>query len=143
MSPSDFRVILEFPVQWGEMDAAGHVSNLVYLRWFESGRVEYFFRLGYDVVSPEPEGPGFILGRQDCKYLFPLIFPDTVAVGIKVTEIAEDRFTMHCRIWSQRHNRLACIANAVIVTYNYSTRKKMAVPAEMREKVEALEKGEL
>ena len=39
-------VTLEIPVQWGEMDAFGHVNNVVYLRWFESVRIAYFERCG-------------------------------------------------------------------------------------------------
>ncbi len=31
-------VTVELPVQWGDMDAFGHVNNAVYLRWFESRR---------------------------------------------------------------------------------------------------------
>ena len=33
-------VAVSFPiaVQWGEMDAYGHVNNTVYLRWFEGAK---------------------------------------------------------------------------------------------------------
>jgi acyl-CoA thioester hydrolase len=30
----DYPVIVEFPVAWGEMDAMGHVNNIVYFRYF-------------------------------------------------------------------------------------------------------------
>ena len=33
-------VILRIPVQWGEMDAYGHVNNTVMFRYFESARVD-------------------------------------------------------------------------------------------------------
>ena len=32
-------VIVEIPVQWGELDAYGHVNNTVFFRWFESARI--------------------------------------------------------------------------------------------------------
>ena len=37
-----YNVISEFKVHWGDMDAAQHVNNLVYLKWSESGRIDYF-----------------------------------------------------------------------------------------------------
>lgn len=136
---TQFPVLLELPVQWGEMDAAGHVNNLIYLQWFESARAEYFTRLGQDIVFNEAGGPGFILAKQSCKYLFPVTYPDTVTVGVRVTEINEDRFTMHCKIWSGRHQRLVAIANGVIVTFDYHKREKTEVPAHLKKMIHLLE----
>ena len=42
-----FPVILELPVQWGEMDAYGHVNNTVFFRYFESARMEYLRKCGF------------------------------------------------------------------------------------------------
>ncbi|MFO7632899.1 MAG: acyl-CoA thioesterase [Caldilinea sp.] len=41
-----FPVIVEISVAWGEMDAFQHVNNIVYFRYFESGRIAYFERTG-------------------------------------------------------------------------------------------------
>lgn len=136
---ADFPVLIELPVQWGEMDAAGHVNNLIYLQWFESARAEYFTRMGQDIVFNEEDGPGFILGRQSCKYLFPVTYPDTVRVGVRVTDIGADRFTMHCKIWSARHQRLVAVAEGVIVTYNYHRREKVEVPEDMKKMIGMIE----
>ena len=46
-------VALRLLVEWGEMDAYGHVNNTVYLRWFESARMEYFRRIGWPEVERE------------------------------------------------------------------------------------------
>ena len=34
-----YPVRIEVPVAWGEMDAFGHVNNVVYFRYFESARI--------------------------------------------------------------------------------------------------------
>jgi acyl-CoA thioester hydrolase len=34
-SLADYPVVVEIPVAWGEMDAYGHVNNIVYFRYFE------------------------------------------------------------------------------------------------------------
>ena len=39
---ADYPVVIETPVAWGEMDAYGHVNNIVYFRYFESARIAYF-----------------------------------------------------------------------------------------------------
>ena len=38
---SEFPVVLEIPVAWGDMDAMLHVNNTVYLRWFLTGRLNH------------------------------------------------------------------------------------------------------
>ncbi len=136
-----FPVIIDIDAQWGEMDLAGHVNNVVYLRWFEAARVAYLDELNYPIVLEEgkDELPGVILAKQDCKYLFPVSYPDTISLGIKVTEMQEDRFTMNCHMASQRHQRLVAIANAVMVTFDYRQRRKAPIPEMLREGIHELE----
>lgn len=129
-----FPVKTEIRLQWGDMDAAQHVNNVVYLRWFETARVDYFLRLGQDVVFNDDQ-PGFILASQDCKYLFPITFPDTLIAAVRIAEVKADRFTMHCKMFSRRHQRLAAIANGVVVTYNYAAQKKTEIPRIILEKI--------
>jgi acyl-CoA thioester hydrolase len=38
---------MNIPVAWGEMDAMGHINNIIYFRYFETVRIEYFNRLDY------------------------------------------------------------------------------------------------
>ncbi|MEQ8705539.1 MAG: thioesterase family protein [Phaeodactylibacter sp.] len=136
---ADFAVQTDITVQWGEMDAAYHVNNVVYLRWFEHARVIYLDRLEYPVVLEQEGLPGVILGKQDCKYLFPVRYPDTITLGIKVTEMGADRFVMHCKMYSQQHQRLVAIANATIVTYDYQKQCKAPIPEMLRQRVQAIE----
>ncbi|MCO6477108.1 MAG: acyl-CoA thioesterase [Phaeodactylibacter sp.] len=139
---NSFPVTVDIDVQWGEMDAAGHVSNVIYLRWFEHARVAYLDKLDYPIVmADEDEGlPGVILAKQDCKYLFPVTYPDTIALGIRVSEMQEGRFTMHCKMYSRRHERLVAIANAVMATYDYRQRRKAPVPEPLSQGIHRLEK---
>jgi hypothetical protein len=48
-----FPVVISCPVQWGDQDAFGHVNNTAYFRWFESGRIAYFERLGLGHALPD------------------------------------------------------------------------------------------
>lgn len=133
-----FPVQLEIVVQWGDMDAARHVNNTTYLRWFETARIEYLTKLGLDVINSD-HSADFILGWQDCKYIFPVTFPDTVLVGIKVNEIKTDRLVMQANMYSLKHGRLAAIAKGDMVTYDYAQLKKVPVPEALADKVRKIE----
>lgn len=124
----DDPVALEFSVQWGDMDSAGHVNNVIYLRWCESARIEYFKLMGMDISFKGTTGP--ILGWQDCKYIYPLTFPDTAIATCKVVDIKEDRFMMDCRIYSKDRKRIAAISNQSIIPYDYQKLCKANIPQE-------------
>ncbi|MCS6827855.1 MAG: acyl-CoA thioesterase [Caldilinea sp.] len=135
---AEFPVVIELPVAWGEMDAFQHVNNVMYFRYFESGRIAYFERAGLMEEMAE-SGIGPILASASCKFKFPLTYPDRVLVGTRVGEIGSDRFVMRFRIVSTRHNRIAAEGDGVIVSYNYRTKQKAELPAAMRNRIEALE----
>src|SRR5260370_40013512 len=88
-----FPVIVELPVVWGEMDSYRHVNNVVYFRYFESARLEYFRRLDWFEYEKET-GIGPILAATQARYRKPLTYPDTISVGARVSELGADRLTM-------------------------------------------------
>ncbi|MDA8972332.1 thioesterase family protein [bacterium] len=133
----EFPSIIELPVQWGEMDAAKHVNNSVYIRWGESARIAYFDRMNLDNSFTEQIGP--ILGWQDCKYIFPVTYPDTISIGVKTVEIKYDRFFVECHMFSHKHQRLVAINKNSIIAYDYHNFKKVELPEEWIVKINVLE----
>jgi len=135
----EYPIIIEIPVAWGEMDSFQHVNNIVYFRYFESARILYSEKLGLHKLRDET-GIGPILGSTSCKYRLPLTYPDTVSVGAKVTDIAEDRFSMKYLVVSHRHQKVAAEGEGVVVMYNYHEGKKTTLPEEIRKRIEEMEK---
>ena len=134
----DFAVRIELPVQWSDMDAAQHVNNVSYLRWVESARLAYFERMNMDTTFAG-DAPGPILGWQDCKYVFPMTYPDTAILGIRTTEVADDHLMMQCAVFSKRHERLAALAQQRIVPYAFRSLRKLPVPETWRRGVGEIE----
>lgn len=109
------------------MDSAQHVNNLVYLRWAETARVLYFEAIGVN-TSFAPGDTGAILAYQDCKYTYPMTYPDTAMVGTRTIDLQADRFTMQTAIFSEQHDRLAAVTEQVIVPYDYGKLAKAPLP---------------
>ncbi|RIK60465.1 acyl-CoA thioesterase [candidate division KSB1 bacterium] len=134
----NYPVIIEIPVAWGEMDAFQHVNNIVYFRYFESGRMAYFERIKFsDMKSNNGVGP--ILAHTQCRYRKALTYPDTVAVGTRVSEIKEDRFTMEICLVSRKLQKVSAEGTAELVAFNYRENRKAPLPEEIRKNIEALE----
>ncbi|MBC7358918.1 MAG: acyl-CoA thioesterase [Desulfacinum sp.] len=126
-----FPVVIELPVVWGEMDAFQHVNNVVYFRYFETARIAYFLKMNYMKIMEET-GIGPILASTQCRYRFPLTYPDTISVGARVPALQEDRFTMEYRIVSHRHKRIAAEGDALVVSYDYRNNTKAPLPDRVR-----------
>lgn len=133
-----YPVVIDLPVAWGEMDAMGHVNNIIYFRYFESVRIAYFLKLGF-LASGESAPVGPILGAIQCKFKMPLTYPDTVSVGTRITHIEADRFVMAYVVVSHKAQRIAAEGEGVVVAYNYAEGKKALLPEELKQRIQALE----
>ncbi len=132
-----YAMTVSFPIQWGDMDALGHVNNAVYFRWFESARIAMFDRLG---VRPQHGGPvGPILATTTCDYLVPLVYPGEVTIGVSVTKVGTTSLTLEYGLWRDGDaDRLCARASSVIVLVEYATGRKVPISAEVRERIAAL-----
>ena len=131
---ADYPTVIDIPVAWGEMDAFGHVNNIVYLRYFESARIAYLEALGI-LEAMTATGIGPILAETRCRYRFPLTFPDKVSVGVRIVELAADRFLMHHRVVSHRHGRVDAEGDGRIVFYDYNAGAKTPLPAPLAARI--------
>ena len=136
-----FKLVHKVTVEWGEMDAAQHVNNTVYLRWVESSRIAYFQKMKVDISSSgtAPAQEGIILGYADCKYIFPVTFPDTIHIGVKITEIKSDRIVMESHLFSEKYSRIVAVSKQEVLPYSYVERKKIGVPTRIISAIEAIE----
>lgn len=137
---AEFPSRVEVPVAWGDMDSFGHVNNAMYFRYFESGRIDYFARMGYPHLrTPTDVGP--ILGYIDCRFRRPVTWPDTLVIGTRVEEVGEDRFVVKAVAVSREQGALVAESTARVVSYDYRTLSKCPLPEAMRSRIAALESG--
>src|SRR5262245_7023165 len=133
-----FPVIVSQAVVWGDMDYYRHVNNVVYFRYFENGRLEYFRRLewpAYEIAT----GIGPILQATQARFRRALTYPDTIHIGTRLVEMKEDRFVIEHHIVSEALDDIATLGDGTIVTFHYATGKKVAMPEDLRERIRALE----
>lgn len=131
-------VTIDIPIHWGDMDALGHVNNVLFFRYLESARVAYIAALGLPSLR-DVDGVGFILQHAECRFRRPVVYPDTLKVNAKLTAMEADRFTLLHEIFSTAQGVVAAIGKGTIVTYDYARAVKAPIPARVREAIERLE----
>jgi acyl-CoA thioester hydrolase len=139
---SNCTVVITLPVAWGEMDANGHVNNIIYFRYFESVRIAYFEKLKF-IEYARQTGIGPILASTECRYKIPLHYPDTVSVGTKILSMEEDRFVMGYEVYSHAYSKIAADGEGVIVAYDYRANKKVPIPEDLKKNILDMEKVKL
>jgi acyl-CoA thioester hydrolase len=130
-----YEVVIEVPIAWGDMDAFGHVNNTVFFRLFESARMEYLSRIDFSGANADT-GP--ILASTHCRFRRPIMYPDRVRVGARVTEVGNDRFTMEYLI-VRSDGAVAADGGGVVVTYDYNAGGKIDVPPAVRAAINQLD----
>ncbi|HEV3006225.1 MAG TPA: thioesterase family protein [Pirellulales bacterium] len=133
-----YPVVVEQAVVWGEMDSYQHVNNVVYFRYFENARLEYFRRLDWFALEAAT-GVGPILHSTQARFRRPLTYPDTIAIAAKVVSVGDDRFVLHHRIISQSLAAVTTEGEGTIVTFHYQRGEKVPVPEELRRRIAELE----
>jgi len=133
-----FPVVIDQPVDWGDMDAFAHVNNVAYFRYFENARIEYFRRIGWwDYLTETGIGP--IVGATQARFRRPVKYPDTLRAGAKVLTLGTDRLTFRHVLVSTATGEMMTEGDAVVVCIDYRANAKVAVPEELRKRIEALE----
>lgn len=135
MNPlTQFPIVYEQKVAWGDMDAFGHVNNVMYYRYIESARIEYFDRLNVfdqDVLT--------VVASSQCKYLKPVFYPDVLHIGARVEEMRNSAIRMHYVLFSQQQQQIVADGEAVIVFVDKVAMKKALIPQQLRKIIIDLE----
>jgi acyl-CoA thioester hydrolase len=134
-----FPIVVTTMVAWGDMDANRHVNNVVYFRYIEHARLQYFGELGFSAMQQET-GIGPILSWTDCRFRRPLAYPDTVSIGTRIRDVAADRFVMDSIIVSHALRQVAAEGQQRVVVFDYRNNQKAPLPEVIRQRIAEFEK---
>ena len=138
----EFAFQLEMNVEWGDMDALQHVNNVEYFKYFQKARIAYFEKNNSDNLFTESR-ISTILASTQCKFIYPLKYPDTIVIGARVDSIANDYFTMKYAVISKINQRLVAIGDAKVVMFDYEKNIKASIPEVIKDRIIELEKTEI
>lgn len=110
-------------VAWGEMDALQHVNNVVYFRYFETARIDFFNQINL-LEDLQKTAVGPVISENQARYKRPVTFPDTLVVGVSISDINDDRFMMHYHVFSQTQQAITTMGSSQVVMFNFKTGQK-------------------
>ena len=138
MNRTDFNFFSQTPTRWGDADMLGHINSVVYMRYIESGRLDYLERiLGIDFKKPP--GQGVILADIKISYLQQVHHPANLEVATRVSRIGNTSFDFTANIYCQDGGAVIVKSKSVCVWFNYVDNCKQPVPDDAREAISTLE----
>ncbi|MCL6733348.1 MULTISPECIES: acyl-CoA thioesterase [Streptomyces] len=120
------RHIYRCPLRWADMDAYGHVNNVVFLRYLEEARIDFLFRPEKDFKQ------GSVVARHEIDYRRQLVHRHKpVDIELWVTEIRAASFTITYEV--KDPEQVYVTASTVIVPFDFQAQRPRRLTAEERE----------
>lgn len=126
MNNPDFLNQVKFPfpvrqqVLWGEMDAFKHINNVIYFRYFETARVEFFHKTNLWQTYID-ENIRIVVGKLECNYIREITHPAEIEISVGIKKIGHSSLTVHHMV--KCNGIIAAHGEGVIVATNPATGK--------------------
>lgn len=118
------------PMRWSDMDAYGHVNNVVFLTYLEEARVDMLFALGSE-HGVKALAEGVLVAHHEIDYKSPLVYhPRGVDIEMWVGVIKGASFEIRYEVRDE--TTVFARAASVLVTYDLAAARPRRVSDEER-----------
>lgn len=138
MTDYKYNIAFKQKVAWGDMDAFGHVNNTVYLKYFETARVNYFNDIPELREFKKEELP--VIVNLSCNYKKAVVYPDDLTIEVGVVEFGAASLKMACNFISPKVG-LAAQAECTIVLVNAKKGHSIRIPQSWKDVIAKVEGG--
>jgi len=117
------------PLRWADLDAQGHVNNVVFVDYLQEARA--------DLSARGPEAlAGSVLGGQRLEYVAPLMFSfEPVQVDVWVSAVSTSSYTLGYEVHGPAADGGRTVhlrASSTLVGYDFATQRTRALTDEER-----------
>jgi acyl-CoA thioester hydrolase len=123
------RHIYACPLRWSDMDAFGHVNNVVFLRYLEEARIDFTFTNAGE-AGEKAFSEGSVVARHEVDYLRPLVYrPEPIIIETWLTKLGNASFTVAYEIKDEE--TVYVRASTIVVPYDLAAaRPRRLTPGE-------------
>lgn len=115
-----------FAIEWGDMDALGHVNNGRYFDYFQQARIDWLGTL--DLHLSGDSGP--VLIKMSATFIKPIVYPATLTIQSSVHSLGRSSFIMEHVLL--QNDTLMTQGESKIVWVDYKSNQSIPVPEGVR-----------
>jgi len=124
---SQFRFFTPTPTRWGDCDRFGHVNNVLFVRYFESGRLDYFHQL-LDMAAGPEVAESLIIADLHVHFLRQIHHPCALEVGTRISRLGNKSFEIEAAIFAPGEDGPHATARAACVWFSYRDNRSITIP---------------
>jgi acyl-CoA thioester hydrolase len=129
-----YRFVRPVELRFRDIDAVGHVNNVVYLTYMETARIQWWIAV---TGHRDFRNFGMILARTEIDYRAPASWGDALEVGVRCASLRRSSFVLEFRVAEPDGGRVFADARKVLVHYDYDAGRSVPLPPGLREKLKA------
>ena len=115
--------------RFGDIDALGHVNNIVSAGWFELAR-NHIIKIFNPAMEIKRETFPLVLVHSDYDFMGQLYFNYDVEVRTWITKIGTKSFTVYHE--ARQQDRLCVKGSVVVVCYDFVAEKSIPIPEDKK-----------
>lgn len=116
----DYRYWVEERVRFNDIDVLGHVNNIAYAIYVETGRADFLRDIGLWLMGADLQN---VIVRTEMDYLREVRYPAHLSIGVAVRHIGNRSFTLGIGLFNG--DDCVLVASNIIVRFNAKTRSSV------------------
>jgi acyl-CoA thioester hydrolase len=134
--PDLFFFSTRIPIRITDLNYGGHVGNDSLLSIIHEARVQYLLHHGFREVNAA--GPGLIMSEVAISFKNEIFYGDAVQVWVGAGGFAGVAFDIFYKLECEKKEEVQLLATAKtrMVCYDYSIQKMVAIPEDLRLKLQ-------
>jgi len=129
-----FKLSLEVRIDWSDLDMYEHVNNLTFMRFLQSGRVNFWEATGIHEHYHKSK-KGTILVSTSCDFKKTLNYPGSAKILTKLESIGNSSFSLkHLILDGEQH--ICAEGLDTVVYYDFKNKGSIPIPKDLRAIIE-------
>jgi len=135
--PSTYVFSTHIPIRISDVNYGNHVGNDAFLSLVHEVRLQYLLSLGYTELSLG--GAALIMADAAIEFKSEMYYGDVVKIEVAATGFTAVGFDLVYKMTVEREGqqKIAGLAKTGMLCFNYATKKMMAIPAEVLQKLQS------
>lgn len=131
--PENFSFTAVIPIRITDLNYGNHVGNDAILSIIHEARMQFLSHHGYSEL--DLAGVGLIMSDVGIEFKREVFYGDVLSVNITAVNFTSVGFDLYYQLLN-KENVVAALAKTGMICYDYSKKKIVHVPAEVKEKME-------
>ncbi|MEM7180363.1 MAG: thioesterase family protein [Spirochaetota bacterium] len=138
-NPDNYRNKQLIHVTWSDLDLFGHVNNVIYSRYFEEVRADYFSNLQLWKLGGKGNSNGLVIVNLNMDFRKQATYPEVLTAYLRIAHLGGKSARMEFLLQNAAQEAVLT-ATGTFVWFDFDKQASDRIPDLFREKVIAFEK---